>query len=168
MARIDRSKRALGGAIKRKRPSAAAVRIVELGLAKGRVLDFGCGYGFDADHFGWEAYDPFYGPPLPDGPFDTIVCISVVSALTRNNRAQVLTQIQGLLSQGGLAYIAVPRNLPVTGKLGMHHSCQNYVVLTLPSVYSHSRLEIYRLPKTARYKDRTKDFLSERDKRRLP
>jgi hypothetical protein len=30
------------------------------GLVRGRVLDCGCGHGFDADHFGWDAYDPFY------------------------------------------------------------------------------------------------------------
>lgn len=158
----------MGGAIKRKQPSKAALKIVELGLSKGRILDFGCGYGFDANCHGWEAYDPFYGPPLPIGKFDTIICISVVSALSKNNRTRVLDQIQGLLCDEGVAYIAVPRNLPITGKLGMHHSLQNYVVLTLPSTYSDSDFEIYELTAKSTYKDRTKDFMSLRDKRRSP
>ena len=58
------------------------------------------------------------------------------------------------------------RDLPVTGKLGMHHSLQNYVVLTLPSVYADSRLEIYELSKTAVFEDSTRDHLSRRDQRR--
>src|SRR4051794_40328497 len=55
MARIDRSKRALGTAIRRDKPSQAAKVLVGLGRITGRVLDYGCGHGFDADHFGWEA-----------------------------------------------------------------------------------------------------------------
>jgi hypothetical protein len=31
---------------------------------------------------------------------------------------------------------AVPRNIPQTGKLGISHSLQNYVVLALPSLFS--------------------------------
>ena len=166
MAKIDRLKRALGGAIERTRPSKAAQKIVELGLASGRVLDFGCGFGYDAQHYGWEAYDPFYGPALPEGTFDTIVCISVVNALSRKNRTQAIEEIRGLLSEAGSAYIAVPRNLPVTGKLGMHHSLQNYVVLMLPSVYADAKLEIYHLTAADTYKDRTQEFMSLRDRRR--
>ena len=167
MARIDKQKRALGGAIKRTAPSRAAVLIYELGLASGRTLDFGCGYGADAKHFGWEAYDPYYGPSLPQGNFDTVVCLSVVNALTSNNRAMVITTIQQLLTEKGNAYLSVPRDLPKTGKLGMHHSLQNYVVLTLPCVYCDDKFEIYHLTKQSVFKDKTKEYFSARDKRRL-
>ena len=166
MARIDKAKRALGGVIKRKRPSKAALKIVELELPRGKVLDFGCGYGFDASHFGWDGYDPYYGPELPDGKFDTVVCISVVNALSRNSRAKVLDEIKTKLKDDGKAYIAVPRDIPVTGKLGMHHSLQNYVVLTLPSIYLDDKLEIYELGPDSEFIDKTKDFMSLRDKRR--
>ena len=167
MSSIDRNKRALGGAIKRIQPSKAAVLIEEMGLPKGRTLDFGCGYGVDAKHFGWEAYDPFYGPPLPGGRFDTIVCLSVINALSRNNRAKVIVEIQRLLTEKGNAYLSVPRNLPKTGKLGMHHSLQNYVVLTLPSIYRDRNVAIYKLQKESIFKDKTKEFLSLRDKRKM-
>jgi hypothetical protein len=167
MARIDRQKRALGGAIKRSAPSRAATLIHEIGLAVGRTLDFGCGYGVDAKSFNWEAYDPYYGPPLPEGKFDTIVCLSVLNALSKNKRAQVMTDIQQLLTDEGNAYLAVPRDLPKTGKLGMHHSLQNYVVFTLPSVFCDRKLEIYLLQKNANtFKDRTQEYMSLRDRRR--
>jgi hypothetical protein len=59
MARIDRSKRALGTAVKRTKPSLSAQIVVDRDLAHGRVLDCGCGYGFEASHYSWEAYDPY-------------------------------------------------------------------------------------------------------------
>jgi Methyltransferase domain len=166
VARIDRQKRALGGAVKRTRPSRAATLLAEQGRAVGRVLDYGCGHGLDAETFGWDAYDPFYRPSEPTGPYDTIVCTLVLNALSRNNRAKVLARIQDLLTPDGRAYLGVARDLPCSGKLGMHHSLQNYVVLTLPSVYADDRLEIYQLSRTATFDDRTVDFMSRRDQRR--
>ena len=47
----------------------------------------------------------------------------------------------------------------------MHHSLQNYVVLTLPSIYVDAQLEIYQLRKTAVYADKTCDYMSRRDRR---
>ena len=166
MARIDRAKRALGGAIKRAKPSRAATIIAEQGRAIGRVLDYGCGFGFDAETYGWEGYDPYYRPSEPEPLYDTVVCISVLNALSRNNRTKVITRIRSLLATDGRAYLAVPRDLPVTGKLGMHHSLQNYVVLTLPSIYRDERLEIYEMTRTAEFEDKTKDYVSRRDRGR--
>ena len=166
VARIDRQKRAFGGAVKRTKPSYAAEMLVDRGLVRGRVLDFGCGHGRDAREFGWDAYDPFYQPAEPVGPYDVIVCIHVINALTRNNRAKAIRRIRELLADDGRAYLAVRRDLPVTGKLGVHHSHQNYVVLKLPSVYEDGKLEIYEMTKTAEFKDKTKDHVSPRDRRR--
>lgn len=163
MAKIDRKKRAWGGAIKRTQPSKAATIIAP--LVTGKVLDFGCGHGFDADHHGWDSFDPFYRPNKLVCPYDTITCIGVINALTRNNRTKVIAQIQALLSDAGVAYLAVPRNIPKTGKLGIHHSLQNYVVLTLSSVYCDDELEIYKLLKTDVFKDKTQEYMTNRDKR---
>jgi hypothetical protein len=78
-----------------------------------------------------------------------------------------MTDIQQLLTDEGNAYLAVPRDLPKTGKLGMHHSLQNYVVFTLPSVFCDRKLEIYLLQKNANtFKDRTQEYMSLRDRRR--
>jgi hypothetical protein len=166
MARVDRSKRALGGAIKRAWPSYAATVLVEQGLIHGRTLDYRCGYGLDAATFDWEAYGPYYRPIEPADPYDTIVFILVLNALSRANRARVIERIRALLATDGRAYLAVARDLPVTGKLGMHHSLQNYVVLTLPLVIEDGRIAIYALDVQAVFEDKTRDYLSRRDRRR--
>ncbi len=134
---------------------------------RGRVLDFGCGYGFDADTFGWESYDPFYRPGQPAGPFDTIVCVGVANALSRNNRSAVISEIQELLAEDGVAYLAVPRNLPVEGKLGINHSLQNYVVLTLPLIHESDEFAIYELRKRDRPRDKTVEYMTPRDRRSM-
>jgi tetratricopeptide (TPR) repeat protein len=54
----------LGGAVRRETASKTARFLDERRLLRGRVLDYGCGFGFDADHFGWEAYDPHYRQAL--------------------------------------------------------------------------------------------------------
>src|SRR5262249_54470546 len=79
----------LGGAIRRGTVSQTARFLDEHRLVRGRVLDYGCGFGFDADHFGWEAYDPHYRQKLPDGAFETIVCNHVANMLTRDNRRKL-------------------------------------------------------------------------------
>ena len=163
MANIDKQKRAWGGAIKRTKPSAAASLIA--GAVSGRVLDYGCGHGFDADHYKWESYDPYYRPAKLEGPFDTIICTNVLNALSRNNRHKVIKKIQELLTDDGIAFLTVPRNIPKTGKLGIHHSLQNYVVFTLPSFHCDDKLEIYQLTKASVFKDKTREYMSPRDKR---
>jgi SAM-dependent methyltransferase len=140
--------------------------LVDRGLARGRVIDYGCGYGFDADHFGWEAYDPYYRPQVPDGLFDTVMCVGVISAVSRNNRGKIISAIRDLLVPEGTAYFGVPRRLPTGGKMGIGHSLQNYVVLTLPSVHANAALEIYAMGKRTQFEDRTKDYISPRDRRR--
>jgi len=163
MAKIDKQKRAWGGAIKRTQPSKAATIIAPLVI--GKVLAFGCGYGLDADHHGWDSFDPYYRSNKLNPPYGNITCIGVVNSLTRNNRAKVIVQIQSLLAVDGVAYLAVPRNIPRTGKLGIHHSLQNYVILTLPSVFCDEELEIYKLLKPDTFKDKTQDYMTLRDKR---
>jgi SAM-dependent methyltransferase len=163
MARIDRLKRSVGTATKRTFPSQAAQMLVTAGLARGRVLDYGCGFGLDPDHFGWEGFDPFYRPAEPLGHYDTITCTLVLNVLSRNNRARVLHRIQQLLAPGGRAYLAVARNLPREGKLGIRHCIQNYVVLDLPTIFEHGMIAIYELRQDDVVVDRTRDFTSRRD-----
>jgi SAM-dependent methyltransferase len=167
VARIDRLKRSVGTATRRTAPSRAAQLLVSRGLIRGRVLDYGCGFGLDADTFGWEAYDPYYRPREPVGSYDTIVCTLVLNVPSRNNRAKVLRRIQALLAPDGRAYLGVARNLPETGKLGVRHCIQSYVVLSVPVVYQDLELAIYELRKDDTVVDRTRDFLGRRDARHL-
>ena len=148
----------LGGAIPRSYPSRGAQMLEERHLLQGRILDYGCGFGFDADHYGWEAYDPYYRCQKPSGSYDTIVCNHVLNMLTRGTRTKVLHDIQQLLSQLGTAYLIVPRNIPSTGKAGLRKRMQNYVVLTLPTLFEGRQLAIYQLQRTSTFEDLTNEF----------
>ncbi len=71
-------------AIKRTRPSAPMAKLAEKDLLQGRALDYGCGRGFDAEHFGMEKYDPHFAPERPTGRFDVITCNFVLNVITSN------------------------------------------------------------------------------------
>jgi len=187
----DKQKRSWGGAIKRTNPSAPSViidreiRSAILGKfcpEQPKILDYGCGHGFDADHYGWDSYDPYYRPNNKvEGPYDFVVCTNVLNVLSRNNRSKLLTKIKSLLTENGLAYLTVPRNIPVTGKLGIHHSLLNYVVFSTPKpgimedemwrkhmfryIEEPGEFVIYQMSKTSKFKDKTKEFMTARDKR---
>ena len=148
----------LGGAVRRGTLSTTALVLVERGLARGRVLDYGCGFGFDADHFGWEAYDPRYRQTLPDGLFDTVVCNHVANMLTRDSRQGLFRAILALLAPEGKAYVSVSRKVPKAGKIALRKRIQNYVVLTLASLFRDDELEIYRLEAGSDFKDLTQEI----------
>jgi SAM-dependent methyltransferase len=148
----------LGGAVRRETVSKTALFLAERGLLRGRVLDYGCGFGFDADHFGWVAYDPHYRQKLPQGLFDTVVCNHVANMLTRDSRRQLFRSLQALLAPDGKAYVSVSRKIPTAGKIAMRKRIQNYVVLTLPSLLCDAELEIYRLEAGSVFEDRTDEI----------
>ena len=147
-----------GGAPERKDLSKTARVLTEGGLVRGRVLDYGCGLGFDADRLGWEAYDPYYRTARPTGHYDTIIVNHVANVLTRDSRAELFRAVNALLAPGGVTYVSVARNIPASGKPGPRRRIQNYVVLTLPSVFADGEEEIYRLAKDVVFEDRTREF----------
>jgi 2-polyprenyl-3-methyl-5-hydroxy-6-metoxy-1,4-benzoquinol methylase len=148
----------LGGAVRRATVSKTARVLAERRLLRGRVLDYGCGFGFDADHFGWEAYDPHYRQQPPQGLFDTVVCNHVANMLTRDSRRQLFRSLQALLAPDGKAYVSVSRKIPKAGKIALRKRIQNYVVLTLPSLFRDAELEIYRLEAGSVFEDRTDEI----------
>jgi ATP adenylyltransferase len=148
----------LGGAIRRQTVSKTAGFLHDRRLLRGRILDYGCGFGFDADHFDWEAHDPHYRQKLPAGLFDTIVCNHVANMLTRDSRQELYRSIQALLGVNGKAYLSVSRKIPRTGKIAMRKRIQNFVVLTLPSLYRDDELEIYRLEPGSVFEDLTQEI----------
>ena len=147
----------LGGAIRRETVSQTARFLDERRLLRGRVLDYGCGFGFDADHFGWEAYDPHYRQKPPEGLFDTVVCNHVANMLTRDSRQELFRTLQALLAPQGKAYVSVSRKIPKAGKVALRKRIQNYVVLTLPSLFRDGELEIYRLEAGSAFEDLTQE-----------
>lgn len=112
-------------------------------LLVGRVLDFGSGRGFDATHFNLEAYDPHWGPELPAGKFNTVTCIYVFNTLDFESALFALRKIRSLLKLGGIAYIAVRRDIKVPSK---GRGCiQHNVKLNEMSIKKTSSFEIYEL-----------------------
>ena len=154
--RVDGVKVSLGGAPERKSESKSSIILKNLKLINGRTLDFGCGYGFDADKNNWEKYDPYYFDNKIEGTYDTIVCINVISAVSSKIRKDILNNIQELLNENGKAYLSVPRNIPIKGKFsGYERRPQSYVILTLKSMYKDKKIEIYELNKKDKFKDKT-------------
>lgn len=65
--------------------------LLERGLLKGKVLDFGCGHGKDVEtlrnqNVKIEGYDPHYFKNYPSEKFDTILCFYVLNVLYLKNR----------------------------------------------------------------------------------
>ena len=64
--------------------------------------------------------------------------------------------MQELLEPNGIGYLVCPRNVPLKGKYSnFERRPQNYVILTLNSIYKDKHLEIYELKKDSIYIDKT-------------
>jgi 2-polyprenyl-3-methyl-5-hydroxy-6-metoxy-1,4-benzoquinol methylase len=112
-----------------------------------RVLDYGCGKGFDADALALERYDPHFFPVMPKGKFDLITCNYVLNVVLPESIPLVLDKIMSKLKAKGVAYISVRRDIPKEGKQGK--GCyQYYVSLPFPVVKENSTFCIYKLDKT--------------------
>ena len=157
--RVNRIKVALGGASNRKNESKTSKILKQLKILKDEVLDYGCGYGFDAMKNNWDRYDPYYYDIEIKKTYQNIVCINVLSAVSSLVRQEIIAKINDILRDTGIAYLCVPRNLPKIGKYsGYQRRPQNYVILTLPSIYLDKDIEIYEFKKNSSYKDKTKNI----------
>lgn len=77
-----------------------------------RFLDYGCGRGEDALMMGWESYDPHWEPrKLKPFTYDTITCNYVLNVLDAEEQIDVLKSIASLLTEDGVVYISVRRDL---------------------------------------------------------
>ena len=134
-------------AIKRKALSLPFRYLQEHSLLVGRVLDFGCGHGFDCDALGIEGYDPYWRPEKPTGTFDTIVCNYVLNVLEPDQWQAVIDEISGLQSKGGIAYITVRTDKRILNGFTSRGTYQCDVLLDLP-VEHQSKFRMYRLCST--------------------
>ncbi len=121
-------------------------------LLKGKILDFGCGFGKDvellqAKGFEIAGYDPYYFPDFPTQTFDTIICFYVLNVLLPEEQAQVLMNVSLLLKPQGKAYFAVRRDVQYEGyrmhKLHKQLTYQCNVKLPYQSIFKNESCEIY-------------------------
>ena len=73
-------------AIKRTDLSVPTRYLLQHNLLKGKILDYGCGFGYDTDElknrgFDIQGYDYYYRPDYPEDKFDTIICNYVLNVL---------------------------------------------------------------------------------------
>ena len=97
-------------AIVRKKISLPMEYLKEQCLLKGKVLDYGCGRGFDVQALNIQGYDPHYSPEMPKCKFDTITCNYVLNVVDKEIELLILKTIKALLKKNGVAYISVRRD----------------------------------------------------------
>lgn len=86
--------------------------LLKFRLLQGRMLDYGCGRGSDADFVGMEKYDPHWFPERPKGLFDVITCNYVLNVIRlRKDRDLVVEDILDYLKPNGRAYVTVRRDI---------------------------------------------------------
>ena len=135
-------------AISRKAPSGPMKWLDANGLLKGKMLDYGCGRGYDADTFGMEKYDPFWFKcdDFCAEEFDTITCNYVLNVIEdAKERTYAVERMQRWLKPNGSLYIAVradKKNLNGYTKRG---TWQGYIVLGNELIHSCPAFDLYAL-----------------------
>jgi hypothetical protein len=109
-------------------------------------LDYGCGFGKDAEVIGCDKYDPHFYPVEPRKKYKYILCTYVLNVLEKEEAMEVCKKIQHLLERKGEAFITVRRDIKKTVYRN-NGTLQRPVYLNLPSVYKTSHYEIYRMSK---------------------
>ncbi len=102
-------------AIARRRASAPARWLCRNPGLGGRILDYGCGHGGDADNLDLESYDPHFAPTMPSGTFNVILCTYVLNTLPKAREQAILGDILDRLAERGVAYNTVRRNVRKPG-----------------------------------------------------
>lgn len=127
-------------------------KLYRMGIIEGKVLDFGSGYGKDAEflrskNIRCSNYDPHYAPEYPNENFDTILCNYVLNVLLPEEQAEVLMSVSELLKPSGKAYFTVRRDLKRTGyRTHYVHKVRTYqsnVKLPYKSLFNNDFCEIY-------------------------
>lgn len=119
---------------------------------KGKTLDYGCGFGSDADLLKQKGidiskFDKFYFNDSAIEKFDTITCIYVLNVVKPIEQTEILLEISKLLKPGGKAYFVVRRDIKHEG-FRMHYihkkpTYQTNVRLPYKSLYKSDSCEIY-------------------------
>ncbi len=134
--------------MKRSKPSLPARTAYEDDWPVGeKVLDYGCGYGLDAETYGWERYDPHFFPDYPfTSAYDTVFCTYALCTVGPREGMMMLREINSKIHFDGwnrsCGYLTVVR-----GRIGPN---QFYIELDLPTYHKESGFETYRMVKFPR------------------
>jgi len=133
-------------ATKRTKLSRPAARLRAGGYLRGRVLDYGCGHGDDANTLDCDRFDPHYAPDFPSGPYDVIMCTYVLNVIEcPQARRNVLRELVALLDADGTAYVTVRTDRANLRGLTKTGSWQGLIMLDLPVVFKTSGFITYAL-----------------------
>jgi len=155
-------------AVSRKKLSAPMVEL-EYDLDRGRVLDYGCGKGFDADCLGLEKYDPYFFPEKPEGKFDVITCNYVLCVVPEDEQQAIIDDVMSMLKPGGMAYFTVRRDKKNLNGWTKRDTFQRFVEID-EEIYHESKGKfcIYQkkqmegmIPRTFKYTLKIKDSANE-------
>jgi 2-polyprenyl-3-methyl-5-hydroxy-6-metoxy-1,4-benzoquinol methylase len=129
-------------AIARKKPSLPARVLKQAGLLRGLVLDYGCGYGMDAEWLQADKYDPVHYDVAVFGRYDTILCTYVLNTIRlKADRAVVLEHVKCLLKSDGRAFITVRRDVRGCERTSKGWQCR----VTVPGAISLWRCNSYEI-----------------------
>lgn len=141
-------------AITRNKLSSPTRYLFENGLLVGRILDYGCGKGFDVRYLcenGYDisGYDKYYYIKRPSGTFDTIICNYVLNVLELEFESEIIKDIKNLLSENGKAFITVRRDIKKEGyrKNGNGITFQRNVLLNAEILKENCSYCIYKINK---------------------
>jgi hypothetical protein len=113
-------------------------------MIQGRVLDFGCGRGFDCNHLNCDGYDPYYQPDRPVGKYDTVLCHFVLNVLsTREERLAVVAEVHDFLCRNGNAFFTVRNDKKQLNGWTKNSTYQTLVTMQLPILQRTSSHVIY-------------------------
>lgn len=137
---------------KRKEPSKPLMYLLSRGGIRGKVLDYGCGYGKDAEFLNQNGiychpYDPYFAPSVKDEKYDTILCTYVLNVVDTEMRISILSDILSFLKPNGVVFITVRRDIKYTTKTTVkntnNYTMQDYVILPFDIIYQERRFCIY-------------------------
>lgn len=128
-------------AIVRKRESLPTRWLLKQDLLKGRILDYGCGRGKDAEVLNCEKFDPNYSPTMPRGKFNVIICHYVLNVVIKEDENRIIEDVNKRLRKNGKAYFTVRRDKFKHGFNG--RSYQRWSKPKLKSIHKTSDFEMY-------------------------
>lgn len=137
---------------KRKEPSKPLMYLLSRNGIKGKVLDYGCGYGKDAEFLNQNGiychpYDPYFAPSVKNEKYDTVLCTYVLNVVDTETRLSILGDILSFLKPNGVVFITVRidiKQLTIKAVKGCKHfTMQDKVCLPFDITYQERRFCIY-------------------------